>query len=255
MIAAARKAARALKRDFGEVENLQVSLKGPANFVTAADRRAEEMLHAELARRGPATASSARKAAATRAPTRPTPGSSIRSTAPPTSCTASRSSPSRSGSSAKARRRRRDLQSGHRRAVHRRARQGRLPQRPAAAGRGAQAARRRGGRLRRCRIVGRGDLALGLKELPRCRTRSRACAASARPRSISPVSRPAGSTATGSATSRRGTSRPASLVREAGGFVTDLDGGDAMFAKRQYRRRQRDVHRELLAAAEGRGKT
>ena len=43
MIAAARKAARALKRDFGEVENLQVSLKGPANFVTAADRRAEEI--------------------------------------------------------------------------------------------------------------------------------------------------------------------------------------------------------------------
>ena len=54
-------------------------------------------------RRGPATASSARKAAATRAPTRPTPGSSIRSTAPPTSCTASRSSPSRSGWSARAR--------------------------------------------------------------------------------------------------------------------------------------------------------
>ena len=41
MIKAARKAARTLKRDFGEVEHLQVSLKGPANFVTAADRRAE----------------------------------------------------------------------------------------------------------------------------------------------------------------------------------------------------------------------
>jgi myo-inositol-1(or 4)-monophosphatase len=50
MIAAARKAARTLKRDFGEVEHLQVSLKGPANFVTAADRRAEEILRAELAR-------------------------------------------------------------------------------------------------------------------------------------------------------------------------------------------------------------
>lgn len=48
MIAAARKAARSLKRDFGEVENLQVSLKGPANFVSAADRRAEETLYAEL---------------------------------------------------------------------------------------------------------------------------------------------------------------------------------------------------------------
>ena len=40
MIAAARKAARALKRDFGELEKLQVSLKGPANFVSSADRRA-----------------------------------------------------------------------------------------------------------------------------------------------------------------------------------------------------------------------
>ena len=53
MIAAARKAARALKRDFGEVENLQVSLKGPGNFVTAADRRAEETLSAELAKARP----------------------------------------------------------------------------------------------------------------------------------------------------------------------------------------------------------
>ena len=48
MVGAARKAARALKRDFGEVEHLQVSLKGPANFVTAADRRAEDTLKAEL---------------------------------------------------------------------------------------------------------------------------------------------------------------------------------------------------------------
>ncbi len=48
MMGAARKAGRALKRDFGEVEHLQVSLKGPANFVSAADRRAEETLYAEL---------------------------------------------------------------------------------------------------------------------------------------------------------------------------------------------------------------
>jgi myo-inositol-1(or 4)-monophosphatase len=48
MIKAAHKAARALKRDFGEVEQLQVSLKGPANFVSAADHRAEEILCAEL---------------------------------------------------------------------------------------------------------------------------------------------------------------------------------------------------------------
>jgi myo-inositol-1(or 4)-monophosphatase len=48
MIKAAHKAARRLKRDFGEVERLQVSLKGPANFVTAADRQAEEILREEL---------------------------------------------------------------------------------------------------------------------------------------------------------------------------------------------------------------
>ena len=48
MIKAARKAGRALKRDFGEVENLQVSLKGPANFVSAADHKAEETLYEEL---------------------------------------------------------------------------------------------------------------------------------------------------------------------------------------------------------------
>ena len=53
MTGAARKAGRALKRDFGEVEKLQVSLKGPANFVTAADKRAEETLKAELLKARP----------------------------------------------------------------------------------------------------------------------------------------------------------------------------------------------------------
>jgi myo-inositol-1(or 4)-monophosphatase len=53
MIAAARKAGRSLKRDFGEVEHLQVSMKGPANFVTAADHRAEEILRAELTKARP----------------------------------------------------------------------------------------------------------------------------------------------------------------------------------------------------------
>jgi myo-inositol-1(or 4)-monophosphatase len=53
MLAAARKAGRSLARDFGEVEQLQVSLKGPANFVTAADTRAEEILHTELTRARP----------------------------------------------------------------------------------------------------------------------------------------------------------------------------------------------------------
>src|SRR5579885_618348 len=53
MIKAAYRAGRSLKRDLGEVENLQVSLKGPRNFVTAADRRAEEIVRAELAKARP----------------------------------------------------------------------------------------------------------------------------------------------------------------------------------------------------------
>lgn len=48
MTGAARKAARALNRDFGEVGHLQVSKKGPADFVSAADRRAEEIIVEEL---------------------------------------------------------------------------------------------------------------------------------------------------------------------------------------------------------------
>jgi myo-inositol-1(or 4)-monophosphatase len=53
MVKAARRAGRSLKRDLGEVENLQVSLKGPANFVSMADRRAEEMLYSDLAKARP----------------------------------------------------------------------------------------------------------------------------------------------------------------------------------------------------------
>ena len=53
MIAAVRKAARALARDFGEVENLQVSRKGPGDFVTNADKRSEKILFEELSRARP----------------------------------------------------------------------------------------------------------------------------------------------------------------------------------------------------------
>jgi myo-inositol-1(or 4)-monophosphatase len=48
MVKAARRAGRSLKRDLGEIENLQVSMKGPANFVSLADKRAEEMLYSDL---------------------------------------------------------------------------------------------------------------------------------------------------------------------------------------------------------------
>jgi myo-inositol-1(or 4)-monophosphatase len=53
MIRAAFAAAKALKRDFGEVENLQVSEKGPGDFVSHADVKAERTLRAELARTRP----------------------------------------------------------------------------------------------------------------------------------------------------------------------------------------------------------
>jgi myo-inositol-1(or 4)-monophosphatase len=53
MIAAARKAGRGLIRDFGELENLQVSMKGPGDFVTAADQRTERLLIEELKKARP----------------------------------------------------------------------------------------------------------------------------------------------------------------------------------------------------------
>jgi myo-inositol-1(or 4)-monophosphatase len=53
MTAAARKAARHLVRDFGEVENLQVSRKGPADFVSTADKKSESILHTELRKARP----------------------------------------------------------------------------------------------------------------------------------------------------------------------------------------------------------
>jgi len=53
MITAARKAGRALARDFGEVENLQVSRKGPSDFVSSADLKAEKTLFEELSKARP----------------------------------------------------------------------------------------------------------------------------------------------------------------------------------------------------------
>ena len=53
MISAARKAGRSLIRDFGEVEQLQVSVKGPANFVSIADTKAEDIIFRELSKARP----------------------------------------------------------------------------------------------------------------------------------------------------------------------------------------------------------
>ena len=53
MVQAATKAGRGLVRDFGELENLQVSRKGPADFVSNADRRAEATVFEELRKARP----------------------------------------------------------------------------------------------------------------------------------------------------------------------------------------------------------
>ena len=53
MTSAAIKAGRGLKRDFGEVSELQVSMKGPGDFVSLADKRAEKSLYEELAKARP----------------------------------------------------------------------------------------------------------------------------------------------------------------------------------------------------------
>jgi len=53
MVRAAEKAARTLVRDFGEVEQLQVSKKGPADFVSSADIAAERAIRAELSKARP----------------------------------------------------------------------------------------------------------------------------------------------------------------------------------------------------------
>jgi myo-inositol-1(or 4)-monophosphatase len=53
MMDAARAAGRRLLRDFGEVENLQVSRKGPSDFVSAADQKAEEIIRKSLEKTRP----------------------------------------------------------------------------------------------------------------------------------------------------------------------------------------------------------
>ena len=50
MIKACEKASKIIIRDFGEVENLQVSKKGPKDFVTKTDKRVEKILIEELSK-------------------------------------------------------------------------------------------------------------------------------------------------------------------------------------------------------------
>ena len=53
MVKACRKAAKTLIRDFGEIEKLQVSVKGPGDFVTNSDKKVEQILIDELQKARP----------------------------------------------------------------------------------------------------------------------------------------------------------------------------------------------------------
>ena len=53
LVKACRKASKTLIRDFGEIEKLQVSLKGPGDFVTASDKKVEKILIEELTKARP----------------------------------------------------------------------------------------------------------------------------------------------------------------------------------------------------------
>ena len=50
MIKSCEKVSKVLIRDFGEVEKLQVSIKGPKNFVTNSDKKVEDMVVNELSK-------------------------------------------------------------------------------------------------------------------------------------------------------------------------------------------------------------
>ena len=103
-----------------------------------------------------------------------------------------------------------DLQSGERRTVRRRARQGRVPQRPAHPRRRPAAARRSGRRLRAAALrPRRSGASRATKSPPRSRHYRRLAPLTAPPRSIWPGSPPAASTLIGNAICRRGTWPPA----------------------------------------------
>ena len=53
IVKACRKASKILIRDFGEIEKLQVSVKGPGDFVTTADKKVEKILIDELSKARP----------------------------------------------------------------------------------------------------------------------------------------------------------------------------------------------------------
>ena len=256
MISAARKAARTLKRDFGEVENLQVSLKGPANFVTAADRRAEETLRAELAKARPGYGFLGEESGKHEGTDQthtwivdPLDGTTNFLHGIPQFAISI--GLERSGT----------IVAG-------------LVYNPitdemftAERGKGAFLNDRRMRVAARKTLAdaviacglphrGRGDLELGLKELARGSGQGRGAQALWRSRPRPRLCRRGTARRLlGAEHLARGISRRASsLIREAGGFATDIDGGDAMFTKRNIVVGNEAVHRELQRLLKAAGK-
>ena len=248
MIAAARKAARSLTRDFGEVEHLQVSLKGPGNFVSAADHRAEKILRQEL-RQGAAGLRLPRRGGRppSREPIRPTPGSSIRSTGRRTSCTASRSSAISIGLEREG-----TMVAG---VIYNpiadelftaEKRKGRIPQRSAACVSPPAGSSPKRCLPAACRTRAAATWRCFARSSRWCRRRWPDFAALVRRRSTSPGSPPAGSTPIGNATFALGYRRRHPAGARGGRICERLDGGDAMFGTGSIVAGNETMHHELL---------
>ena len=247
MVQAAMKAGRSLVRDFGEVENLQVSLKGPGDYVSQADRRAEEIVHAELSRARPdysflmeesgAIEGSRRPAPLDRRPARrhhelPARHPDLRGL-------------DRAGAPGPDRRRR-HLQPGHGRALHRRARCRRLHERPPAARRRPAQASRMPSSAPACRI-----LAAAITR-PIWASSQRVMGETAGIRRMGAAALDLAYVAAGRLDGfweeqlhPWDIAAGILMVREAGGFVSDLNGGQDMFATHSIVAGNEPIHAAL----------
>ena len=231
MARAAEKAARGLIRDFGEVEHLQVSRKGPADFVSTADTKAEQTLKAELQKARPDFGFLLEEGGSFTGKDASTAGSSIRWTAPPTSCTACRSGRSRSRWKSEG-----EIVAG---IVYEPVRDEMFwAEKGAGAWNNHQRLRVSGRRKLDEAVIatglpfkGRGNHAKYLPQLQAVMAETAGSGVSAPRRSIWPMSPPAGSTATGKATVQPwDVAAGLLMVTEAGGFASEIGGGRNPYA-------------------------
>ena len=234
MVDAVMKAAKGLRRDFGEVENLQVSRKGPGDFVSAADHKAEKVIRESLEKARPDYGFVMEESGIVEGKDAEPPlahRSARRHDELPARHPALRAF--RSGSSARASSSRASIYDpGQGRAVHRRARQGRLPQQPPHARLRAHRRGRRACSAPASPASASGDHPGFLKQLALVMMQtSPACAASAPRRSTSPMSRAGPLDAYWEhGLNSWDVAAGALMVREAGGFVSDAFGKDEVLA-------------------------